>query len=63
MIATIDRLLALSQKLLDAERQSESEPVYVALDLNEVHMITRMIGDYFAEVNTFTNGDRESETY
>jgi hypothetical protein len=32
MIATLDRLMALSQKLHDAERTHDSDPIYVALE-------------------------------
>jgi hypothetical protein len=59
----MDRLLALSQKLLEAERLSEREPIYVALDLNEVQMITRMIGDYFAEIDTYAGSGHAEESY
>jgi len=61
MIATIDNLLTLSQKLMDAARLSEREPIYVALDLNEVQMLTRMIGDYFAEIDTYAGGGSASD--
>ena len=63
MIATLDRLMALSQRLLEAERLSEREPVYVALDLNEVHMIVRMIDAYIPEVEAYTTEPHAEEMY
>ena len=63
MIATIDRLMALSQRLLEAERLSEREPVYVALDLNEVHMLVRMIDSYIPEVEAYTSAPHAEESY
>lgn len=46
MIATLDRLLSLARKLHDAEVRSEQEPVYVALDLNELRLLKRLAEDY-----------------
>jgi hypothetical protein len=54
MIATLDRLMILSRKLRDAERSSERDPIYVALDLNEVHLLTRMLEDYLGEMDSFS---------
>jgi len=51
MIATLDRLMALNQKLHDAERTHESDPIYVALDLNEVHLLERTLEVYFDELD------------
>ncbi len=53
MIATLDRLMALSQKVRDAERTSEREPIYVALELNEVRLIERMIESYLGELDPY----------
>ncbi|MDP4199779.1 MAG: hypothetical protein Q8922_07840 [Bacteroidota bacterium] len=63
MIATLDRLMALSQKVRDAERTSEREPIYVALELNEVRLIERMIESYLGDIDPYaSNGvaDRSS---
>jgi hypothetical protein len=46
MVATLDRLLALARKLHDAEVRSEQEPVYLALDLNEIRLLKRLAEDY-----------------
>jgi hypothetical protein len=56
MIATLDRMMALAQKLRDAEKHSERDPVYVALELNEVHVLTRLVEDYLGDVDAFTSG-------
>lgn len=55
MIATLDRLMALSQKVRDAERTSEREPIYVALELNEVRLIERMIESYLGELDPYAH--------
>ena len=52
MIATLDRLLALSRKLHTAKIQSESEPIYVSLDLNELQLLKRLADDYLEESET-----------
>lgn len=52
MVATLDRLLALARKLHDAEVRSESEPIYVSLDLNEVRLLTRLAADYVEQGET-----------
>ncbi|MBS1902604.1 MAG: hypothetical protein JSS75_02765 [Bacteroidetes bacterium] len=52
MIATLDRLLALSRKLHDARVQSESEPIYVGLTLNELQLLKRLADDYLEEAET-----------
>jgi hypothetical protein len=49
MIATLDRLLALARKLQDAEVRSESEPVFVALELNELHLMKRLAEDFLEQ--------------
>lgn len=49
MVATLDRLLALSRKLQDARVQSESEPIYVGLTLNELQLLKRLADDYLEE--------------
>lgn len=54
MIATLDRLMILSRKLRDAERSSERDPVYVALDLNEVHLLSRMLEEYVGETDSYS---------
>jgi hypothetical protein len=46
MVATLDRLLALARKLHDAEVRTEQEPVYLALDLNELRLLKRLAEDY-----------------
>jgi hypothetical protein len=51
MIATLDRLMALSQKLYDAERTHDSDPIYVALELNEVHLLERTLDVYLRELD------------
>ena len=68
MIATLDRLMALSQKLHDAERTHESDPIYVALDLNEVHLLKRTLEVYLSDLDGMDDrsamGGRPSiETY
>ena len=52
MIATLDRLLALSRKLQTSKVQSESEPIYIALDLNELQLLKRLADDYLEESET-----------
>lgn len=52
MIATLDRLLALSRKLQDARVQTESEPIYVGLTLNELQLLKRLADDYLEEAET-----------
>ena len=52
MIATLDRLLALSRKLHTAKVQSESEPIFVALDLNELQLLKRLADDYLEEAES-----------
>ena len=54
MIATLDRLLALSRKLHDARVQTESEPIYVALTLNELQLLKRLADDYLEEAEAIT---------
>jgi hypothetical protein len=49
MIATLDRLLALARKLHDAEVRSESEPVFVSLELNELHLLKRLAEDFIEQ--------------
>jgi hypothetical protein len=61
MIATLDGLMALSQKVRDAERTSEREPIYVALELNEVRMIERMIESYLGELDPYAQSVRADE--
>ncbi|HWF43018.1 MAG TPA: hypothetical protein VG537_00075 [Candidatus Kapabacteria bacterium] len=72
MIATLDRLMALSQKLHDAERMSERDPIYVALELNEVRLVSRLIEDYLGEMDPYAssamprfsgNTSEEEESY
>ena len=52
MVATIDRLLGLSRKLHDAEVRSESEPIFIALDLNELRMMKRLAEDVIEQGET-----------
>lgn len=52
MIATLDRLMALSQKLRDAERAHEQEPIYLALDRNEIHLLERTLDVFLSELDT-----------
>ncbi len=54
MIATLDRLLALSRKLHDARVQTDSEPIYVALTLNELQLLKRLADDYLDEAEAIT---------
>ena len=54
MIATLDRLLALSRKLQDARVQTESEPIYVGLSLNELQLLKRLADDYLQEAEAVT---------
>jgi hypothetical protein len=63
MIATIDRLMALQQKLRDAEKHSERDPIYVALELNELHLISRLLEDYLGEMNPYSSSSRSEESY
>ena len=51
MIATLDRLMALSQKLHDAERTHESDPVYIALEMNELQVLQRTLDVYLSELD------------
>ena len=52
MIATLDRLMALSQKLRDAERTHEQEPIYLALDRNEIHLLERTLDVFLSELDS-----------
>jgi hypothetical protein len=68
MIATLDRLMTLSRKLRDAERSSERDPIYVALELNEVQLLARMLEDYVGETDpysasSFSAGSKSDEAY
>ncbi|HET9137089.1 MAG TPA: hypothetical protein VFO76_10660 [Candidatus Kapabacteria bacterium] len=54
MVATLDRLLALSRKLHDAHVTSESEPIFVALNLNELQLLKRLADDYLEEAEAIT---------
>ena len=60
MIATLDRLMALAQKLRDAEKHSERDPIYVALELNELHLLTRLVEDYLGDSTLGLGGDSYS---
>ena len=51
MIATLDRMMTLSQKLHDAEKAHDSDPIYVALDLNEVHLLQRTLDVFLRELD------------
>jgi len=55
MIATLDRLMALARKLRDAEKNSERDPIYVALELNELHLLTRLLDDCLGDVDSFSS--------
>jgi hypothetical protein len=57
MIATLDRLMALAQKLHDAEKQSERDPIHVAFELNELHVMTRLVEDYLGDVDVYTSSN------
>ena len=64
MIATLDRLMALAQKLRDAEKHSERDPIYVALELNELHVLTRLVEDYLGDVDLFQpDNSSRSQSY
>ncbi len=51
MIATLDRLMTLSQKLRDAERTQERDPIYLALDLNEIRLLERTLEVYLSDLD------------
>jgi hypothetical protein len=51
MIATLDRLMTLSQKLRDAERTQERDPIYLALDINEIRLLERTLEVYLEELD------------
>ncbi len=51
MIATLDRLMTLSQKLRDAQRTQESDPIYLALDSNEIRLLERTLEVYLSELD------------
>jgi hypothetical protein len=51
MIATLDRLMTLSQKLRDAERTHERDPIYLALDLNEIRLLERTLEAFLSELD------------
>lgn len=55
MIATLDRLMALQRKLRDAEKNSERDPIYVALELNELHLIARLLDDCLGDVDSYSS--------
>ncbi len=65
MIATLDRLMALSQKLHDAERTHESDPIYIALELNEVRLLERTLDVYLSELDAehYRAGSNGIEAY
>ncbi len=68
MIATLDRLMVLSQKLHDAERTHEQDPIYIALDLNEVHLLERTLEVFLSELDSiddrsFMDGRPSIEAY
>ena len=64
MIATLDRLMALAQKLRDAEKHSERDPIYVAVELNELRLLTRLVEDYLGEANPYSSStSRSDEAY
>ena len=63
MIATLDRLMALSQKLHDAERTHDSDPIYVALELNEVHLLERTLDVFLRELDPERVEDEHLEMY
>ena len=64
MIATLDRLMTLSQKLRDAARTTERDPIYVALELNEVRLLERLLEDYLREADPYTTfGQSEDSAY
>ena len=58
MIATLDRLMTLSQKLRDAQRTQEQDPIYLALDINEIRLLERTLEVYLGELDLV--GDRPS---
>ena len=43
--------MTLSQKLRDAERTHERDPIYIALDLNEVRLLERTLEAYLSELD------------
>ena len=51
MIATLDRLMTLSQKLRDAQRTQEQDPIYLALDINEIRLLERTLEVYLGELD------------
>ena len=61
MIATLDRLMALSQKLQDAARTTERDPIYIALELNEVHLLERLLEDYLREADPYSTARRMTD--
>ncbi len=63
MIATLDRLMLLQQKLHDAEKQTEREPIHIAFDLNELHILQRMLDDSLCELDPYATTSQRSEHY
>jgi len=63
MIATLDRLMTLSQKLRDAARTTERDPIYIALELNEVHLLERLLEDYLREADPYSTHGHSEESY
>jgi hypothetical protein len=59
MIATLDRLMTLSQKLRDAQRTQEQDPIYLALDINEIRLLERTLEVYLGELDLV--GDHASD--
>jgi hypothetical protein len=59
MIATLDRLMTLSQKLRDAQRTQEQDPIYLALDINEIRLLERTLEVYLGELDLVE--DRSSD--
>lgn len=60
--------MTLSRKLRDSERSSERDPIYVALELNEIQLLTRMLEDYLADTDSysassFSAGSQSDEAY
>lgn len=61
MIATLDRLMALTQKLRDAEKRSERDPIHVALELNELRLIQRLLEDCLGDADPYQSQSYNSD--
>lgn len=44
--------MTLEQKLKAAEKSAERDPIYVAVELNELQLLKRLLEDYLRDVDS-----------